>query len=133
MVATTPFLALVRGFIGFLASEFAPIPDAALYAEVKMVCDDGGEPFTDKGYYRESCTHNGCGMNDEVCYFGDYFERCLDAYGRPTGRCSMATLTCGGVISCFSLWLDCGGQSGGTYACNDPAIVGCKDGSCVEG
>jgi hypothetical protein len=129
MVAATPFLALVRGLIGFLASELAPIPDAAMYKDGQNVCDDGGEPFTDDGFYRDSCTHEGCGMNDEVCYFNDYFERCLDAYGRPTGRCSAAVITCAGVIGCFSMWIDCGGQ----YACNEEAYVGCKNGTCNQG
>lgn len=44
---------------------------------------------------------------------------------RPVRRGGMS---CTGRVSCFKLWLDCGGQ----WSCNDDqAGVGCVDGSCI--
>ena len=129
MAAATSLLALVRGFIGLLTLEPAGgvAGDDIIYAD--FVCDDRGRWYDEDGYYREDCTRDGCGLNDETCYFGDYFERCLDAAGQPTTHCAQETTTCSGVIGCLGLWIDCGGE----YHCKMPnGILGCKQGSCVE-
>jgi hypothetical protein len=131
MAVATPVLALARGLIGLLAFELAPIPIAeanVVAPSTNLVCDDGGQPFFRNGVYRTECTHEGCGLNDEVCYFGDYFERCLDEFGIQTGECTTTTYDCEGVIGCLSLWIDCEGE----YICTTPAIVGCKEGVCKE-
>lgn len=128
MAVATPLLALVRGLIGFLTLETSPIAadDADVYAN--FICDDGGPLHDQKGRYREECTHEGCGFTDDVCYFGGYFDRCLDDYGRPNGQCETTETPCNGILGCLSLWIDCDGE----YTCVVPASVGCKQGKCVE-
>jgi hypothetical protein len=126
---------VARGIVGFLQFNVTPVQpvqmddvvDIAPYANIN-VCDDSGPLLDDDSNVREDCTREGCGFRDEVCYFDDYFERCLDRYGRPTGRCHAAKTTCTGVLGCLVLWFDCGGQ----YACHDKGVVGCNQASCSD-
>lgn len=128
MTPATPFLVLARGLLGLLIIE-APVAFSATSGEyTDAICDDGGPVYDEDGQYRKDCTHQGCGLNDSVCYYGDYFERCLDATGAPTGQCQTTEGGCSGRLDCLWLWIDCTGQ----YQCNSATTLGCKEGTCTE-
>jgi hypothetical protein len=128
---SAPLLVLARGLFS-LFSLGAPATYER-YADViekykSARCDDGSPVFDENDNVRLECTINGCGPVDAVCYYDDYFERCLDAYGRPTGRCMTDTTTCDGVISCAYLWIDCEGE----WGCDNSKLIGCGEGHCKE-
>jgi hypothetical protein len=91
------------------------------------ICDDGSFPYDANGRPNFQCKIDGCGPADRVCW-PDALAGCYDDAGEENGVCLLATESCEGIVPCFGMWLACYG----TWVCEIPGVLGCKQGSCTE-
>lgn len=110
------FLLLLFGFTATGPDDIAGDP---------MVCDDGSAPWR-AGLPNWDCELYECTPLDSLCW-PDRTAGCYSASGGENGRCMIRTSTCDSRLSCFNLWVHCGG----TYECHEnDSLIGCTNGSC---
>lgn len=105
---------------------FAPFLEARPAVEPVYRCDDGSAPKNRYGRPNWLCRIDGCGPQAELCW-ADRLDHCFDSAGNDLGVCVYTVIPCGSVFSCFELWFACGG----TWECERPGTVGCKQGKCT--
>jgi hypothetical protein len=90
-----------------------------------IACDDGSAPWH-AGLPNWDCELYECTPLDSLCW-PERLDGCYTASGAESGACTIETSLCDSRLSCFNLWVHCGG----TYECHeDDSWIGCTSGSC---